>query len=70
MSKNKMFLNIPKYSLFLFTKKNIWEKIFLEIFNIFMNNMVSVEAAKVLQYRFTALPMVVPCVQTNVVWLS
>lgn len=29
--------------------------------------MVSVEAPKVLQYWFTALPMVIPCVQTNVV---
>ncbi len=38
----------------------------MEIFNIFMNNRVSFEAAN----WFTALPMVVPCVQTNVVWLS
>ncbi len=36
----------------------------MEIFNIFMNNMVSVEATN----WFAALPMVVPCVQTNVVW--
>jgi hypothetical protein len=50
-----MFLNIPKYSLFLFTKKNIWEKIFLEIFNIFMNNMVSV-AAKLLQILVHCAP--------------
>jgi hypothetical protein len=40
----------------------------MKIFNIFMNNMVSVEAPKVLQYWITVLPMVVPCVQTNVVW--
>jgi len=42
--------NIPKYSLFSFMMSFDLEQIIFEIFNIFENNIISVELAKVLGY--------------------
>ncbi len=44
MSEIWVFLNIPKHSLYSFTKKFIW-KILFENVNIFTNNIISVEEA-------------------------